>query len=208
MKIHKKGLQCGVSIYAQLEWLKHQTENNKEVTCKKCLRLLKDEKAEKLYEVTYSNFDGTDGCRFVKAPTASKAIYKCFKMFRYDAECCSESIGVQFQWFRNGKPKAKLIKDENVKPSLTEEEEYQLRIDEAQKRADEFNSKYPVGTKVLFQGDGKDSPVITTTKSTAQTKGGDYLLIFLDGVSGSYLLDDRFVRVLTEENKNLESLRC
>ncbi len=200
LKIHKSGLDCGANRV-------NQTDNNDEVTCKKCLRLIKDEDVQKLYEVSYKCFDGSDDCKIVKAPTASKAIYKCFKIFRYDNECCSESIGEQFQWFRGGKPKAKLIKDENVKPSLTEEEQYQLRIDEAQKKADEFNSKYPIGTKVLFQGDGKDSPIVTTTKSTAQTKGGDYLTIFLDGVSGSYLLDDRFVRVLTDENKDLQRLR-
>ena len=98
----------------------------------------------------------------------------------------------------------KLIKD--AKPSLTYEEEVQLKKDEAIKRADEFNSIYPIGTKVLFQGDGKDTTIITTTRSEAIVYA-DYLTIFLDGVSGSYLLDDRFVRVLTDENKDLQRLR-
>lgn len=203
IKTHKQGSNCGTpATFSRLISIK-----NENVTCKKCLRLLNDEKENKLYEVTYINFDGSNSTKTIDAPTSSKAIYKCFKMFRYDDECCGGSIGEQFMWFRNNKPKVKLIKDENVKPSLTEEEEYQLRIDEVQKRADEFNSKYPIGTKVLFQGDGRDSPIITTTKSTAQTKGGDYMVIFLDGVSGSYLLDDRFIRVLTDENKDLQRLR-
>lgn len=205
-KTHKKGLDCGTPLKWNQNKHEKTTENNKEVTCKKCLRLINDEKTEKLYEVTFTNFDGSDSCKTIKAPTSSKAIYKCFKLFMYDDECCGANIGEQFRWFRNDKPKAKLIKDKNVKQSLTYEEEDQLKKDEAQKRADEFNSKYPIGTKVLFQGDGKYYPIITTTRSEAIVYA-DYLTIFLDGVSGSYLLDDRFVRVLTDENKNLERLR-
>ena len=118
-----------------------------------------------------------------------------------------ERISKQFKDFLSfHEPKAKLLKDENVKPSLTYEEESQLKKDEAIKRANEFNSAYPLGTKVLFQGDGKDIQIITTTKSEAIVYA-DYLTIFLDGVSGSYLLDDRFVRVLTDENKDLQRLR-
>ena len=205
-KIHKQGLNCRTPLGWKQNKYHHTTENNKEVTCKKCLRLINDEKENKLYEVTYTNFDGSNSTKTVKAPTSSKAIYKFFKMFIYDDECCRASIGEQFMWFRNNKPKAKLIKDENVKPSLSYEEEVQLKIDEAIKRADEFNSKYPIGTKVLFQGDGKNEVIVTTTRSEAIVYS-DYLTIFLDGVSGSYLLDDRFVRILTEENKDLERLR-
>ena len=82
--------------------------------------MINDSKTEKLYEVTYFTFDGSDGCQIVKAPTASKAIYKCFKLFIYD-ECCGGSIADQFQWFRNIKPKAKLLKDKNIKPTMTED---------------------------------------------------------------------------------------
>lgn len=196
-KIHKKD-GCGVYF--------RTTINDNEVTCKKCLKLIADEKSNKFYEVSYYGYDYALTQKIIKAATSSSAIYKCFKIFIYDAEF--ESIGEQFKDFISYRePKAKLVKGENIKPSLTEEEEYQLKIDEAQKRADDFNNKYPIGTKVLFQGDGRDFPIVTTTKSTAQTKGGDYLTIFLDGVSGSYLLDDRFVRVLTDENKDLERLR-
>lgn len=205
-KTHKKNLNCGTPLGWKQEKQHITTENNKEVTCKKCLRLINDGKENKLYEVTYTNFDWSSSTKTIKAPTSSKAIYKCFKMFIYDDECCSGSIGEQFMWFRKDKPKAKLIKDENIKLSLTYEEEQEQKKQEAIKRASEFNSNYPIGTKVLFQGDFKNEVIITTTRSEAIVYA-DYLTIFLDGVSGSYLLDDRFVRVLTDENKDLERLR-
>ncbi|NUW28956.1 hypothetical protein [Aliarcobacter butzleri] len=195
-KIHKKD---GCGIYFRT------TTNDNEVTCKKCLRLINDEKAKKTYEVFFAGFDGSPDCKIIKAPTSSKAIYKCFKMFRFDAELI-ENIGIQFQWFRRCKPKAILLKDENIKPSLTYEEEQEQKKQEAINKAAEFNSKYPIGTKVLFQADFTDKVIVTTTRSEAQVYN-DYLTIFLNGVSGSYLLDDRFVRVLTDENKDLERLR-
>lgn len=203
-KIHKQGLDCGIAIGYHKKILRTQKDN--EVTCKKCRRLINDEKAQKLYEVTYYCFDGSDGYQIIKAPTASKAIYKCFKLFVYDGECHSESIGVQFQRFRNRKPKAKLVKDKNIKPTMTWQEEKEFKKKEIIKKAEEFDSKYPVGTKVLFQADFTEKVIVTTTRSKAQVNN-DYLTIFLDGVSGSYVLDYRFVRVLTDENKNLKTLR-
>lgn len=206
MKTHKKDLNCGTPLKWNQNTHKNTAEKDNEVTCKKCLRLINDAKSEKLYKVSYFTFDDSEGCQIVKAATASKAIYKCFKLFRYDDEYC-ENIGIQFQWFRRGKPKAKLIKDANAKPTMTWFEEQEFNKNEAIKRADEFNCNYPIGTRVLFQGDGKNSPIITTTRSKAQVYS-DYLTIFLEGVSGSYLLDDRFIRVLTDENKDLKELRC
>ena len=87
-----------------------------------------------------------------------------------------------------------------------EDEEKEFKKNEAIRQAAEFNDKYPIGTKVLFQADGRDKPIVTTTRSKAEVYA-DYLIIFLEGVSGSYSFDDRFVRVLTEDNKNLERLR-
>ncbi|UTJ05418.1 hypothetical protein [Arcobacter roscoffensis] len=195
MKTHKKGLDCGTCH-------RLETENNNEVTCKKCLRLIADDKPSKLYEVSFNVIENL----FIEAPTASKAIYKAFKMFYYDGEAC-ESIGEQFRVFRAyDKPKASLCKDSNQKRTLTYEEEHELIKKETLKKADKFNAKYPVGTDVLFQGDGKDSVVVTQTRSKA-TAYDSYMTIFLEGVSGSYKLDDRFVRVLTDENMNLERLR-
>lgn len=205
LKTHKKGLKCGTPLNWKQNEYHNTTENIKEVTCKKCLRLIKDEKAEKMYEVFFNYFDDSPECKIIKAPTSSKAIYKCFKLFIFNDEAI-ENIAIQFNWFRKCKPKAFLLKDKDAKPSLTYEEESQLKKDEAIQKADKFNSKYPIGTKVLFQGDGKDTPIITTTRSEAIVYA-DHLTIFLDGVSGSYLLDDRFVRVLTDENRDLESLR-
>ena len=195
MKTHKKGLDCGT-------WHRLETENNNEVTCKKCLRLIADSKPSKLYEVSSNCIDNV----FIEAPTASKAIYKAFKMFYYDGEYC-ESIGEQFRVFRAyHKPKAVLCKDSKKKRTLTYEEKQELIKKETLKKADDFNTKYPIGTDVLFQGDGKDSVVVTQTRSKAIAYDS-YMTIFLEGVSGSYKLDDRFVRVLTDGNMNLERLR-
>ncbi len=195
-KIHKKD-GCGVYF--------RTTTNDNEVTCKKCLKLIADEKSNKFYEVSYYGYDYTLTQKIIRAATSSSAIYKCFKMFRFDAEY--DSIGEQFKRFlSNCEPKAKLVKDENIKPSLTYEEEQEQKKQEAINKAAEFNSKYPIGTKVLFQADFTDKVIVTTTRSEAQVYS-DYLTIFLDGVRGSYLLDDRFVRVLTDENKDLERLR-
>lgn len=209
MKTHKKGLDCGTHIaFSRLVSGKNEntTENNEEVTCKKCLKLIRDEKISRVYEVSFDNWDCVTTQKNIKAASSSSAIYKCFKSFSYNDEA-SESIAKQFNSFLlYCEPKAKLLKDKNIKPSLTYEEEIQLKKDEARKRANEFNEKYPIGTKVLFQGDFKNEVIVTTTRSEAIVYS-DYLTIFLDGVSGSYLLDDRFVRVLTDENMNLESLR-
>lgn len=206
LKTHKKDLDCRTPLKWNQNQLELQTENNDEVTCKRCLKLIRDEQISKVYRVSFYDWDYNFDAKNIKASSPSSAIYKSFKSFRYNDEAC-ESIAEQFKCFLlYCKPKAELIKDKNAKPSLTYEEEDQLKKDEAIKRADEFNSKYPIGTKVLFQGDGKHTPITTTTRSEAIVYA-DYLTIFLDGVSGSYLLDDRFVRVLTDENKDLERLR-
>ena len=70
----------------------------------------------------------------------------------------------------------------------------------------DFNAKYPVGTKVLFQGDGMDEAIVTATRSPLE-KYSTYAVIFLEGVSGSYFFDDKFVRVLDAENAGIKVLR-
>ncbi len=198
LKTHKKGLPCGVPHGMT-------SDDNKLVTCKKCLKQIKDKESSKFYDVEFYDHEYVLTTKTVKASSSSAAIYKCFKMFRYDAEF--ESISEQFKNFISFcEPKARLNKDENIKPSLTWTEEQQLKEDEIKKQANDFDSKYPIGTKVLFQADFTDKVIVTTTRSKAQVYS-HYLTIFLDGVSGSYHLDDRFVRVLTEENKDLERLR-
>jgi hypothetical protein len=202
MEVHKKNIICGTNNR------KLFSEIDKEVSCKKCQRFIKEKRKKKLYKVSWFNdYDKMFEEKIIEASTSSKAMYSCFKKFKYDGDYC-ENIGIQFQWFRNSKPKVKVLnKDSNIlKPSLSFEEEDMLKKEEIKRLANEFDEKCPIGTKVLFQGDGKDFPIITTTRSKAQIYDS-YLTIFLDNVSGSYLLDDRFVRVLTEENKDLKSLR-
>jgi hypothetical protein len=206
LKTHKKGLECSSDMGYKRDHLKQYSEIDNEVTCKKCLKLIRDEKVSKAYEVSFYDWEYSFNQKNIKASSSSSAIYKCFKSFRYNDEAC-EGIGKQFKSFLlYCNPKAKILKDKNIKPSLTEEEENKLKKDEVIKRADEFNSKYPIGTEVLFQADFTDEVIVTTIRSKAQVYS-HYLTIFLDGVSGSYHLDDRFVRVLTDENKDLERLR-
>lgn len=197
MKIHKKALFCGS---AQRE----TTEENSKVTCKRCLRLLADSKPNKIFRVNFREWSDLDP-KLIEAPTSSKAIYKYFKLFYYEAELC-ENIGEQFQWFRKAKPKTEVIKDKDAKQSLTWREEQEEKEKKAQEKADEFNRRNPLGTEVLFQADFTEEIVVTKTKSAAFATG-ENLLIFLHGVSGSYLLDERFIRVLTKENKSLSKLR-
>lgn len=200
MKKHKKGLDCGISVWDRTSIL--STENIDEVTCKKCLRLIADDKPNKLYEVSYDYVE----VKIISAPTASKAIYKCFKNFDYFDEAC-ESIGEQFNSFRkNGKPKAKRIKDKTMAASLTFEEERQLELDTDTKKCEDWNLKNPIGTKVLFQADFTDYVVVTTTRSEAQMLGSSPV-IFLNDVSGCYSLDSKFVRRY-EGNEYIERLRA
>ncbi|MBX8826521.1 hypothetical protein [Ochrobactrum sp. SFR4] len=54
---------------------------------------------------------------------------------------------------------------------------------------DKFNASYPVGTNVLLKKDGHDELFPTTTRSTAQVMCGHSAVIWLENVSGCYLLD-------------------
>jgi hypothetical protein len=58
-----------------------------------------------------------------------------------------------------------------------------------QKLCDDWNAAHPVGTQVLDRLDGRDAPQLTTTRSEAQILSGHSAVIWLDGVSGYYLLD-------------------
>lgn len=51
-----------------------------------------------------------------------------------------------------------------------------------------FNGKYPVGQPVFLKRDN-GSVVETTTRSAAQVLSGHSAVIWLDGISGCYLLD-------------------
>lgn len=54
---------------------------------------------------------------------------------------------------------------------------------------DKFNASYPVGTDVLLKKDGHDELFPTRTRSTAQILSGHSAVIWLENVSGCYLLD-------------------
>jgi hypothetical protein len=57
-----------------------------------------------------------------------------------------------------------------------------------QAQCDAFNSRYPVGQKVSFRkDDGAGS--ITVTRSKAEVLSGHSAVIWLEGISGCYLLD-------------------
>ena len=84
--------------------------HNSYIICKKCKRLLADNKPAKSYEVTFNGYDGRE-TKIVNAPTASKAIYKAFKKFYYNDDY---DIGEEFLQFRKyGKLKAKKINDKD-----------------------------------------------------------------------------------------------
>ncbi|NLS03574.1 hypothetical protein HGP14_09410 [Rhizobium sp. P32RR-XVIII] len=57
-----------------------------------------------------------------------------------------------------------------------------------QAQCDAFNAKYPVGQKVTVRRDNGEGKV-TVTRSTAEVLSGHSAVIWLDGISGCYLLD-------------------
>lgn len=57
-----------------------------------------------------------------------------------------------------------------------------------QKQCDEFNKLYPIGQVVAVRKDG-GAGITTTTRSEAQVFSGHSAVIWLDGISGCYLLD-------------------
>ncbi|MCP4619955.1 MAG: hypothetical protein GY844_26395 [Bradyrhizobium sp.] len=57
-----------------------------------------------------------------------------------------------------------------------------------QKQVDDFNARYPVGQQVSVRKDGGDG-VVTTTRARAEVLSGHSAVIWLDGISGCYLLD-------------------
>lgn len=57
-----------------------------------------------------------------------------------------------------------------------------------QKQVDDFNARYAVGQRVSVRKDGGDG-AITTTRAAAEVLSGHSAVIWLDGISGCYLLD-------------------
>jgi hypothetical protein len=58
-----------------------------------------------------------------------------------------------------------------------------------QAQCDAFNFECAVGGPVAVKLDGRDKPLITTTRSEAQVLSGHSAVVWLDGVSGCYLLE-------------------
>lgn len=65
----------------------------------------------------------------------------------------------------------------------------QAKTKKLQAICDKFNASYPVGTEVLLKKDGHDELFPTKTRSTAQVLCGHSVVIWLENVSGCYLLD-------------------
>lgn len=61
-------------------------------------------------------------------------------------------------------------------------------IKKLQAECDAFNTKCPVGGKVSVKIDFQDEPRITTTISEAQVLSGHSAVVWMDGISGCYLL--------------------
>lgn len=59
---------------------------------------------------------------------------------------------------------------------------------ELQAQCDAFNARYPVGTSCSVRKDGGEA-IITKTRSEAQVLSGHSAVIWLEDISGCYLLD-------------------
>ena len=65
----------------------------------------------------------------------------------------------------------------------------EAKLKKLQAICDKFNVLHPVGTDVFLQKDGHVEPFPTKTRSTAQVMCGHSAVIWLENVSGCYLLD-------------------
>ena len=62
-------------------------------------------------------------------------------------------------------------------------------VKQMQAACDKFNTANPVGSEVYVKLNGVDEPFRTKTKSVAQILSGHSPVIWLENVSGCYLLD-------------------
>lgn len=58
-----------------------------------------------------------------------------------------------------------------------------------QTECDKFNVAHKIGSDVFVKLDGADEPFRTKTRSDAQILSGHSAVVWLDNVSGCYLLD-------------------
>lgn len=64
----------------------------------------------------------------------------------------------------------------------------QAALAKLQAQCDRFNADCPIGTEVLVKTDARGN-IITRTTSPAQVLSGHTAVVWLDGISGCYLLD-------------------
>lgn len=57
-----------------------------------------------------------------------------------------------------------------------------------QRKVDDWNARYPVGQAVTVRRDNGES-VTTTTRSEAELLSGHSAVVWLEGISGCYLLE-------------------
>lgn len=81
----------------------------------------------------------------------------------------------------------------------------QAKTKKLQAVCDKFNAAYPVGADVLLKKDGHDELFPTRTRSTAQVMGGHSAVIWLENVSGCYLLDRVMPAGLSENQQRVFS---
>lgn len=62
-------------------------------------------------------------------------------------------------------------------------------IKKMQEQCDAFNAICPVGGKVFVKLDGVDDPFETITRSEAQILSGHTPVVWMENVTGCYLLD-------------------
>jgi hypothetical protein len=75
-----------------------------------------------------------------------------------------------------------------VSPDAERMEERAMRKRLTQKDCDAWNAKHPVGTAVTVRLDNGEVQQ-TKTKSAAEMLSGHTAVIWLDGISGCYMLD-------------------
>lgn len=81
----------------------------------------------------------------------------------------------------------------------------QAKAKKLQTICDQFNASYPVGTEMLLKKDGHDELFPTKTRSTAQVMSGHSAVIWLENVSGCYLLDRVTPAGLTDNQQRVFS---
>ena len=63
-----------------------------------------------------------------------------------------------------------------------------IATERMEKECEDWNSKHPVGTEIMLNRDGHDEPFPTKTRSKASVLSGHSAVIWLEEISGCYLL--------------------